>query len=226
MKLLVVEDHQPLVANLFNYFEPRGYELDAAPDGLVGLHLTVTQRYDAILLDWMLPRMEGPSMLKTMRERGIDTPVLMLTARDQLPDKIAGFRSGADDYLTKPFDLQELEVRIEALILRAKGRSTPRELVVGDLHYNLSTLEVQRAGRMLHLFPASRKLLEVMMLASPAAVSRQQLEHALWGDEPPDGDMLRSHVYELRRSVDGDSAVKLIHTIPRVGYRIAVPHVR
>ncbi|PBS11813.1 DNA-binding response regulator [Lysobacteraceae bacterium NML93-0792] len=226
MKLLVVEDHQPLVANLFNYFEPRGYELDAAPDGLVGLHLTVTQRYDAILLDWMLPRMEGPSMLKTMRERGIDTPVLMLTARDQLPDKIAGFRSGADDYLTKPFDLQELEVRIEALILRAKGRSTPRELVVGDLHYNLSTLEVQRAGRLLHLFPASRKLLEVMMLASPAAVSRQQLEHALWGDEPPDGDMLRSHVYELRRSVDGDSAVKLIHTIPRVGYRIAVPHVR
>lgn len=226
MKLLVVEDHQPLVANLFNYFEPRGYELDAAPDGLVGLHLTVTQRYDAILLDWMLPRMEGPSMLKTMRERGIDTPVLMLTARDQLPDKIAGFRSGADDYLTKPFDLQELEVRIEALILRAKGRSTPRELVVGDLHYNLSTLEVQRAGRLLHLFPASRKLLEAMMLASPAAVSRQQLEHALWGDEPPDGDMLRSHVYELRRSVDGDSAVKLIHTIPRVGYRIAVPHVR
>ena len=93
MKLLVVEDHQPLVANLFNYFEPRGYELDAAPDGLVGLHLTVTQRYDAILLDWMLPRMEGPSMLKTMRERGIDTPVLMLTARDQLPDKIAGASS-------------------------------------------------------------------------------------------------------------------------------------
>ena len=225
MKLLVVEDHQPLVANLFNYFEPRGYQLDAAPDGLVGLHLTVTQRYDAILLDWMLPRMEGPTMLKSMRERGIGTPVLMLTARDQLPDKIAGFRSGADDYLTKPFELQELEVRIEALILRSRGRITPRELVVGDLRYDLSTLEVRRAGRLLHLFPASRKLLEVMMLASPGAVSRSQLEHALWGDEPPDGDMLRSHVYELRRSVDGDSEVKLIHTIPRVGYRIAVPHV-
>ena len=226
MRLLVIEDNRDLVANLFAYFESRGHVLDAAPDGITGLHLALTQPYDAVVLDWMLPRMEGPSMLKTMRERGIDTPVLMLTARDQLPDKIAGFRSGADDYLTKPFDLQELEVRIEALILRAKGRSTPRELVVGDLHYNLSTLEVQRAGRLLHLFPASRKLLEVMMLASPAAVSRQQLEHALWGDEPPDGDMLRSHVYELRRSVDGDSAVKLIHTIPRVGYRIAVPHVR
>lgn len=224
MRLLVVEDHQPLVANLFSYFEPKGAELDAAPDGIVGLHLAVTQTYDAILLDWMLPRMEGPVMLQTMRERGIQTPVLMLTARDQLPDKLIGFRSGADDYLTKPFDLPELEVRIEALLARARGRGKPRELVIEDLHFDLSTLEVRRAGRLLHLFPASRKLLEVLMMASPAAVSRQQLEHALWGDDAPDRDMLRSHIYELRRSVDGDSAVKLIHTIARVGYRIAVTH--
>lgn len=222
MKLLVVEDHQPLVANLFNYFEPRGYQLDAAPDGVVGLHLAVTQRYDAILLDWMLPRMEGPTLLRALRERDIATPVLMLTARDQVPDKIIGFRAGADDYLTKPFDLRELEVRIEALLIRSRGRTTPKKLVVGDLEFDLATLEVHRAGRLLHLFPASRKLLEVMMTASPAAVSREQLEQALWGDEPPDRDMLRSHVYELRRSVDGDHASKLIHTIPRVGYRIAV----
>lgn len=222
MKLLVVEDHQPLVANLFNYFEPRGFHLDAAPDGLVGLHLAVSQVYDVIVLDWMLPRLDGPTVLRSIRERNIETPVLMLTARDQIPDKIVGFRAGADDYLTKPCDLRELEVRLEALVARVRGRSKPRELVVGDLQFDLQTLEVRRGGRLLHLFPASRKLLEVMLLASPAAVSRQQLEHALWGDSPPDRDMLRSHIYELRRSVDGDNPKKLIHTIPRVGYRIAV----
>jgi len=223
MRLLVVEDHQPLVANLFAYFEARGAQLDAAPDGIVGLHLAVTQTYDAIVLDWMLPRLEGPAVIQALRERGIDTPVLMLTARDQLPDKLTGFRSGADDYLTKPFALPELEVRLEALLVRARGRGKPKALTVADLHYDLSTLEVRRGGRLLHLFPASRKLLEVLMLASPGAVSRAQLEHALWGDEPPDGDMLRSHVYELRRSVDGDGPVKLIHTLPRIGYRLAAP---
>ncbi len=222
MGLLIVEDHAPLVASLFAYFEARGAQLDAAPDGVVGLHLAVTQPFDAIVLDWMLPRMEGPQVLRTLREHGIDTPVLMLTARDQLPDKLTGFRAGADDYLTKPFDLEELELRLLALVTRARGRSAKRVLEVGDLRLDLATLDVHRADRRLHLFPASRKLLQVMMQASPAAVSRHQLEYALWGDEPPDGDMLRSHIYELRRSVDGGQAVKLIHTIPRVGYRIAV----
>ena len=223
MRLLIVEDHPPLVTSLFAYFEARGARLDAAPDGVVGLHLALTQPYDAIVLDWMLPRMEGPAVLRGMREQGIDTPVVMLTARDQLPDKLTGFRAGADDYMTKPFDLPELEVRIEAVLARTRGRVATRLLEVADLSYDLTTLEVRRGGRLLHLFPASRKLLQVLMTASPAAVSRQQLEYALWGDEPPDGDMLRSHVYELRRSVDGDSRTKLIHTIPRVGYRLVAP---
>lgn len=223
MRLLIVEDHPPLVASLFAYFEPRGAQLDAAPDGIVGLHLAVTQTFDAIVLDWMLPRLEGPGVLQALRARGIDTPVLMLTARDQLPDKLAGFRAGADDYLTKPFDLEELDVRLSALLTRARGRTARRRLQVGDLDFDLATLDVRRGGRLLHLYPASRKLLQVMMQASPAAVSRQQLEYALWGDEPPDGDMLRSHIYDLRRAVDGEHAVKLIHTLPRVGYRIVAP---
>ena len=220
MRLLVVDDHPPLVASLFAYFEPRGAHLDAAPDGVVGLYLACNQSYDAIVLDWMLPRMDGRAMLQTLRERGITTPVLMLSARDQLPDKLTGFRAGADDYLTKPFDLPELEVRLQALLARSSGRVAVRELVVGELRFDLSTLDVRRGGRLLHLYPASRKLLQVLMQASPSAVSRQQLEYALWGDEPPDGDMLRSHVYELRRSVDGGQALKLIHTLPRAGYRI------
>ena len=225
MRLLIVEDNRSLVANLFDYFEMRGHVLDAAPDGVTGLHLARTQPYDAIVLDWMQPRLDGPRLLRRLREEaGSAVPVIMLTARDELPDKIAGFRAGADDYLTKPFALPELEVRLEALVARARGRPSRRVLEVHDLHFDLATLEATRAGRPLHLYPACRKLLETLMQASPAAVTRQQLEHALWGEDPPDGDMLRSHVYELRRSVDGPFAVKLIQTLPRVGYRLAVPH--
>jgi DNA-binding response OmpR family regulator len=222
MRVLVIEDNRNLVANLFEYFEGRGYTLDAAPDGLTGLHLATSQHYDVVLLDWMLPRMDGPEVLRRLRsDVNSDIPVLMLTARDQLPDKITGFRAGADDYLTKPFALPELEVRIEALLARVRGRGRQRVLQVADLRFDLATLEVTRAGHPLHLYPACRKLLEVLMQSSPAAVTRERLEHALWGDDPPDKDMLRSHVYELRRSVDGPYPVKLIHTLPRVGYRLA-----
>jgi len=222
MRLLVIEDNRNLVANLFDYFEARGHVLDAAPDGVTGLHLASTQAHDVIVLDWMLPGLDGPGVLRRLREEhGRDTPVIMLTARDELPDKIAGFRAGADDYLTKPFALPELEVRLEALLARASGR-VRRVLEVADLRLDLATLEATRAGRRLHLFPAGRKLLEVLMQASPAAVTRDRLEYALWGDDPPDGDMLRSHVYELRRSVDAPFETKLIQTLPRVGYRLAV----
>lgn len=223
MRLLVVEDNRNLVANLFEYFEARGCTMDAAPDGITGLHLATTQEFDAIVLDWMLPRMDGREVLSRLRESGRSTPVLMLTAKDELPDKIAGFRAGADDYLTKPFHLQELEVRLAALVTRAQGRGRSKVLQVGDLVFDAGTLEVRRAGRLLHLYPACRKILETLLQASPAAVTRERLEHALWGDEPPQGDMLRSHIYELRRSVDGPFAVKLIQTLPRVGYRIAAP---
>src|SRR5690606_18139441 len=109
MRLLVIEDNRSLVANLFAYFEARGHALDAAPDGVTGLHLATTQAYEAIVLDWMLPRMDGREVLRRLREtHASDVPVIMLTARDELPDKIAGFRAGADDYLTKPFELPEL----------------------------------------------------------------------------------------------------------------------
>lgn len=221
MRILVIEDNRSLVANLFDYFEARGHVLDAAPNGPTGLHLAINQPFDVVVLDWMLPRMDGREVLSRIRAANVDVPVLMLTARDELPDKIAGFRSGADDYLTKPFDLPELEVRLEALVARASGRGRDKVLEIADLRLDLSTLEASRGGRSLHLYPACRKLLEVLMRASPAAVTREQLENALWGDSPPDGDMLRSHIYELRRSVDAPFAMKLLHTLPRVGYRLA-----
>lgn len=227
MRILVVEDNRSLVANLFEYFEARGHTLDAAPDGLTGLHLATTQRFDVVLLDWMLPRMDGREVLRRLRgESGSGVPVLMLTARDELPDKIDGFRGGADDYLTKPFALPELEVRLEALLTRAQGHGHKRVLQVADLCLDLTTLEASRGGRALHLYPACRKLLQVLMQASPAVVTRARLEEALWNEEPPDGDILRSHIYDLRRSVDGPFAAKLLQTVPRVGYRLVEPSAR
>lgn len=223
MRLLVIEDNRQLVANLFDYFEARGHVLDAAPDGVTGLHLAATGSYDALVVDWMLPRMQGPEVLRRLREQyHAEVPAIMLTARDELPDKIAGFRAGADDYLVKPFALPELEIRLQALLLRAGGRLQTRLLQVAGLSLDLATLEVRRDGRLLHLYPACRKMLEVLMRASPGAVPRVELEYALWGDEPPEGDLLRSHVYELRRVVDGPFERKLIHTLPRTGYRLAV----
>ncbi|MCK7592702.1 response regulator transcription factor [Pseudomarimonas salicorniae] len=222
LRLLIVEDNHSLVANLFEYFEARGYILDAAPDGLTGLHLAITNDYDAIVLDWMLPRMAGPEVASKLRlEARKQTPIIMLTARDELADKLGGFRAGADDYLTKPFDLPELEVRIEALRNRCAGeRSISRELVVEDLRLDLGTLEVERAGKLLKLYPACRRLLETLMRASPAVVPRERLEAALWGDDPPDADLLRSHMYELRRAIDSPFEAKLLHTVPKEGYRL------
>ncbi|KAF1709656.1 response regulator transcription factor [Pseudoxanthomonas sacheonensis] len=222
MRLLVVEDNASLVANLFDYFEARGHTLDAAPDGATGLHLATHQVYDVVILDWMLPRMPGREVLRRLRIERPVQPVIMLTARDELADKVAGFRAGADDYLTKPFALPELEVRLEALLARSGKRGRDRVLEMHGLRLDLRTLEAHRDGQLLHLYPTCRKLLETLMQASPAAVSREHLEHVLWADSPPDGNLLRSHVYELRRSVDGPFAVKLIHTLPRVGYRLAL----
>lgn len=223
MRLLVVEDNRNLVANLFEYFEARGHVLDVAPDGVTGLHLMTSHAYDAVILDWMLPGMDGPEVLRRLRQDYDNpVPVLLLTARHELPDKLAGFHAGADDYLTKPFQLPELEVRLQALLLRAQGRGRSKTLRVADLSLDLATQEASRGGHSLHLYPAGRKLLEALMRASPATVSRTELEHALWGEDPPDGDMLRSHVYELRRAVDGPFATKLIQTVPRMGYRLGV----
>lgn len=218
-RILVIEDHRDLVRSIFNYLEPRGYILDTAPDGRTGLELAETQSYDAIILDWNLPRLEGLDLLHTYRERGGPVPVLMLTARDDIDDKVAAFRTGVQDYLTKPFALAELEVRLEALMSRKPVES--RQLQIADLQYDLGTQRIVRRGQELHLYPACRRLLEVLMRASPDTVTRQQLERTLWGEDPPDADRLRAHIYDLRKVIDGPFETKLLHTLPRVGYRLA-----
>ena len=222
MRVLVVEDTQSLVSNLFEYLEPRGYELDVAPDGATGLHLATTNDYDVIVVDWMLPRLDGATLVERLRRQALKhTPVIMLTARTEIRDKVTALGLGADDYLTKPFAMAELEARLQALDRRARQGHSGRNLRVGDLELDLDTLCVRRGEQEIRLYPACRKLLECMMRASPAVVGRHQLEQALWDNDPPHGDQLRAHISVLRRAIDGPYPVKLLHTIPKLGYRLA-----
>ena len=219
--ILLVEDHQDIAEMIFAYLENRGFELDYAPDGEVGLNLARENEYDAIILDLMLPRRDGLSVCKTLREEcRRDTPVLMLTARDTLEDKISGFNSGADDYLVKPFEIEELEARIRALVRRQFSKQPSEVLTVGDLTYDLNKLMVVRNGKELQLSPISLKLLEILMEASPNVVTRREIEQSIWGDVLPDSDTLRSHMYNLRKSIDRPFSKSLLHTLPSNGYRL------
>lgn len=221
IRVLIVEDNRDICANIAAYFEKHSYVLDFAYDGISAMHLALTNRFDVIVLDLMLPRMDGLSFCQKLRtDAEIETPVLMLTARDTLDDKLKGFAAGADDYLVKPFALQELHVRLQALYKRRQGK-TDNLLKVGDLTMNRSRLQVHRAGRLIDLTPAGMRLLQRLMEESPSVVAREDLETLLWADERPDGDALRSHLYKLRQAIDRPFDSSLIHTVHRIGYRIA-----
>lgn len=223
MKLLIVEDNPDLVANIYDFFEARGHSVDAAYDAFSGLKFAAERRYDAIILDLMLPGMDGLEVCGRLREGGTDTPILMLTARDTLDNKLEGFASGADDYLIKPFALSELEARLEALHRRATGTTAHAEMRVTDLAFNPDTLEVRRNGKAIKLPPIPLRILEVLMRRSPRVVSREELEHAVWGDSPPDSDALRAHIHILRSAIDGPSDRPLMQTVRGRGYRLAEP---
>jgi DNA-binding response OmpR family regulator len=222
MRLLIIEDNQDLAANLCEYLEERGHILDAAADGLTGLHLAVTQPYDVIVLDLVLPGLDGLSLCRKLRaEAGLETPVLMLTARDAIEDRVIGLDAGADDYLIKPFSLRELEARLRALVRRAEGRGQRQRLEVADLVFDTASLRVTRAGREIELPPIPMRILEVLMRRSPRVVSRADLEAHIWGDSPPDSDALRTHLHVLRGLIDPAGSRPLLHTLRGRGYRLA-----
>ena len=221
MRILVIEDNRDILANVLDYLQLKGFGVDCAQDGLSGLHLASTGHYDLIVLDIMLPGIDGYQVCKRLREDGqSEVPILMLTARDALDDRLHGLNVGADDYLIKPFALSELVARIEAILRRSQG-SRKRQLKVADLLYDLDTLYVSRAGRPLKLNPIGLKLLAVLMQKSPAVVRREVLEEALWGDDCPDSDSLRSHIHQLRQVLDKPFNTELLHTQHGVGYRLA-----
>lgn len=220
--LLLVEDHADIAEMLISYFEGRGFSVDYAADGLTGLHLAVTNSYDAIVLDLMLPGMDGLSICeKLRRDARNSTPIIMLTARDTLDDKVTGLSSGADDYLVKPFAIVELEARVRAQIRRNRGEVARDLLSVGDLEINTSTMSVQRQGQPLNLTPIGFKILTTLVKASPAVVTRQELERKVWGDILPDSDTLRSHMYNLRKTVDKPFEVSLLRTVQGSGYQVS-----
>jgi DNA-binding response OmpR family regulator len=222
MHLLVIEDNPDLVANMVEFLQERGHAPDVAYNGATGLGLALENDYDAIVLDLMLPGLDGLEICTKLREANRGLPVLMLTARDSLDDKLEGFACGADDYLVKPFALQELEARLKALSRRGRSPSalSPR-LQVADLTLDLSTRRVTRGGKVLEVAPIPMKLLETLMREAPRLVSRAELERAIWGEAPPDSDALRAHLHQLRQVVDKPFARPLLHTVRGFGYRVA-----
>ena len=223
MKVLIVEDDTAIAANLCDYLGGAGYVVDLASDGVMGLHLAMTHHWDAILLDLSLPGMDGLTICRKLREEARrDTPILMLTARDTLDDKLLGFGQGADDYLVKPFSLKEVGARLGALIKRYKCQVTQATLSCADIRFDLTTLAIERAGRQLKLPPKCLHLLRILMQAPNRVFGRTELETEVWGEQLPDSDTLRTHIYTLRRALTADGEDDLIETVHGLGYRLVV----
>jgi DNA-binding response OmpR family regulator len=222
MRVLIVEDEGPIAASICDFLESHGHAVDAAADGVTGLHLASTCPFDVIVLDLNLPRVDGLALCRRLREdAGLDTPVLMLTARDTLEDKLQGFEAGADDYLTKPFALRELEARIAALHRRRSGRSAARELRHGAIVFNPANLALTVGGVAVKLPPKALKLLEQLLSRPERVFSRAELEDAVWGERLPSSETLRSHMHILRRTFLAAGAPDPVENVHGMGYRLA-----
>jgi DNA-binding response OmpR family regulator len=220
--VLLVEDNRSLSEMVGEYLESKGFGVDFASDGVDGLRLATDNSYDVIVLDLMLPRLDGVEVCRRLRsEAKKSTPVLMLTARDTLADKVGGLDAGADDYLVKPFAIQELEARVRALIRRDRRQVSAEVLCVADLVLDTSSLRASRGGTELQLSPIGLRLLTILMRESPRVVTRRDIEREIWGDGLPDSDTLRSHLYNLRKTIDRPFDKQLLHTVQTAGYRLA-----
>lgn len=220
MRILIIEDNRDIAASIYEYLEDLGYTMDAAGDGVTGLHLAVTNDYDVIILDLGLPGIDGIDLCRRLRKDAQRaTPVIMLTARDSLENKLEGFDSGADDYLVKPFALQELAARVKVLSDRV-SRALTRQLQVGDLSLDPDAHEVHRGGARINLNPTTFRILTYLMQNPHRVIKREELEHAVWNDEPPDSDALRTHLSNLRQAIDKPFDQPLLHTVRGFGYRL------
>ncbi len=224
MLILLVEDHRLLAETISDYLATEDIETDYAANGLQGLELAQGQTHDAIILDVNLPGIDGFTLCQRLRQDfSIDTPILMLTARDQLEDKLTGFEHGADDYLVKPFDNQELLARLYALVKRHRGEVTSKRSQLGDLTLDTGTQQVWRADKEVIVSPTGFRILRILMREAPHIVSREALQHELWGTTLPDTDALRSHIYNLRKALNplaGEAGDDLIQTVKGVGLRL------
>lgn len=224
LRLLVVEDQVDLAENLFEFLGEDRYRLDFAADGLTALHLLATQSYDVIVLDLMLPGVNGYDICRRIRQDlHCQTPVILMTALSAMADKEKGFDCGADDYLVKPFELRELQLRIEAL----HRRHSPQRpvLTAGDIRFDPGTLEVELRGSKTTLSGTPARLFELLVRAYPSFLSHEALTDSVWGARhgETEGNSLRTHIYTLRKSLQSGLGHGLVKTIHGRGYSLEVP---
>ena len=218
LQALLVEDDLELSATLVELLALEDIDCDHAANGLSGSRLVQTNHYDVLILDVSMPGMDGLTLCQVLRGQGHDTPIIMLTARDTLDDKLAGFNAGTDDYLTKPFQTKELVARIRALANRRSAQA--RVFKIADLAIDYSRKTVSRGDRELSLTPTGWKILEALSRASPDIVSREALVTAVWGQDPPESNSLKVHLHRLRSEVEKLGESKLIHSVVRQGIRL------
>ncbi len=222
-RVLLIEDNREVAGILFDYFEHQGMEVDYADNGEQGLQLALDQPFDIILLDLVLPRMDGLTVCEQLRQRGSATPILMLTALNGREDMLDGFAHGADDYLTKPFDLEILLARMTALIRRYQGRVSKAELSFGPLRIESQTRTAYREDRKLILNPTTYTILEMLCLKAPELVTKGEICRMLWQEERENTNALRTHIYQLRNQLDKPFSQAMLITVPKVGFRLELP---
>ena len=219
MRILLVEDDTKIASFVEKGLQAAGYAVDHAGDGDIGLHMALTEPYDAAVIDIMLPKLDGLSLINRLRQKKINTPVIILSAKDSVDDRVRGLQTGSDDYITKPFAFSELLARVQALIRRAGGISEPTQLTVGDLSINLLTREVVRDGRKIELQPLEFSLLEYLMRSVGRVVSKTMIMEHVWDyNFDPQTNVVEARISRLRDKIDKDFPKKLIHTMRGVGY--------
>jgi two-component system OmpR family response regulator len=219
MRILLVEDDEKIASFISKGLKAAGYAVDLAGDGEKGLQMTLTEPYDTAIIDIMLPKLDGLSLIRRMRESKIPTPIITLSAKGSIEDRIKGLQAGSDDYLTKPFAFSELLARVQALIRRASGLTEPTKLKVSDLSMNLLTREVTRSGKSIDLQPIEFSLLEYLMRNAGRVVSKTMIMEHVWDyNFDPQTNVVEARICRLRDKVDRDYDKSLIHTVRGVGY--------
>ena len=223
MQVLVVEDDKKIASFLIQGLQQEGFAVDHAPNGEDGLNLGLAKHYDAAIIDIMLPKLDGLTLIEELRQRKINTPVIILSAKRSVDDRVRGLQKGSDDYLTKPFAFSELLARLQALIRRATGATEPTRLAVGDISVDFLTREVARGGKKIDLQPREFALLTYLMRNAGKVVTKTLIMEHIWDYSfDPQTNVVDVLVCRLRNKLDRDFEKKIIHTVRGVGYVLKV----
>lgn len=222
MRVLLIEDDEPIAEVVKAGLEEARLTVDVATDGETGLRMALGGEYAAIVLDLMLPRLDGWSVCRALRARRDTTPILMLTARDAVADRVQGLELGADDYLPKPFDFTELVARVRALLRRDRIHKS-QVIRIADLEIDTASATVRRAGREVHLTPREFRLLEALAAHEGHVLSRERIQERVWGDAESYSNTVDVHITALRKKIDAGHEVKLIQTVHGIGYTVRTP---